>query len=81
MAKKLDPKVAEKVMLKAGLKPLEPYKGNNTKWKCLHISCGQVVFPLYSSVKRGQGGCYECGRRQSEKNRRTPEKKAIEIML
>ena len=81
MSKKLDPKVAEMIMLKAGLKPLEPYKGNNTKWKCLHISCGQVVFPLYSSVKRGQGGCYECGRKQSEKNRRTPEKKAIAIML
>lgn len=81
MAKKLDPKVAEKVMLKAGLKPLEPFKNTTTKWKCLHISCGQVVFPLYTSVKRGQGGCYDCGRRQSEKNRRTPEKKAIAIML
>jgi hypothetical protein len=27
MPNKLDPKVAEKVMLKAGLKPLEPYTG------------------------------------------------------
>lgn len=81
MSKKLDPKMAEKVMLKAGLKPLEPYTGNNTKWKCLHVACGQVVFPLYSSVKRGQGGCYECGRRKSEAKRRIPEKKAIEIML
>jgi hypothetical protein len=79
--KKLDPKVAEKVMLKAGLKPLEPYKSNNAKWKCLHIACGEIVFPLYSSVKRGQGGCYECGRRKSELNRRIPEKKAVAIML
>jgi len=79
--KRLDPKIAEKLMLKAGLKPLEPYKGNNSQWKCLHIPCGQIVYPLYSSVKRGQGGCYECGRRKSENSRRTPEKKAIAIML
>lgn len=79
--KKLNPRVAEKVMLKAGLKPLEPYKSSNSKWKCMHLVCGQIVFPLYSSVKRGQGGCYECGRRKSELSRRFPEKKAIEIMI
>ncbi len=79
--KKLDPRVAKKVMLKAGLKPLEPYKSSMSKWKCLHISCGQIVYPVYSRVKGGQGGCYECGRRQSEKSRRTPEKKAIATML
>lgn len=81
MPKKLDPKVAEKVMLKAGLKPLEPYESTTTKWKCIHKTCGQIVYPVYASVKRGQGGCYECGRRQSERSRRTPESKAVAIML
>lgn len=81
MTKRIDPKVAEEVMLKAGLKPLEPYKSTTTKWKCIHKTCGRIVYPIYASVKRGQGGCYECGRRQSEKTRRTPENKAIAIML
>lgn len=81
MGKKLDPKVAEKVMLKAGLKPLEPYKSINSKWKCLHVACGEIVYPLYSSVKRGQGGCYECGRRKSAESRKTSEKKAVAIMI
>ena len=81
MSKKIDPKVAEKVMLKAGLKPLEPYKNSVSKWKCRHIECGEIVYPIYASVNRGQGGCYKCGRRKSENKRRTPEKKAIAIML
>lgn len=68
-------------MLKAGLKPLEPYKSTTTKWKCIHEACGRIVYPVYASVRRGQGGCYECGRQQSEKSRKMPEKKAIEIML
>jgi hypothetical protein len=40
-----------------------------------------VVYPRFASVNRGQGGCYECGRRKSELNRRTPEKEAVAIML
>lgn len=81
MGKKLDPKEAEAVMLRAGLKPLEPYKKSDQKWKCLHIACGQIVAPTFASVNRGQGGCYECGRRQSEAKRRMPEEEAVAIML
>ena len=81
MVNKLDPKVAEAIMLKAGLKPLEPYTNSTTKWKCLHIACGQIVYPVFASVNRGQGGCYECGRRQSVEKRRIPEREAVAIML
>ena len=60
MSKKTDPKVAEQVMLKAGLKPLEPYQSASEKWKCEHLACGRIVFPRYSLVKSGQGGCRPC---------------------
>jgi hypothetical protein len=56
MSKKIDPKVAEEVMLKAGLKPLEPFNKASYKWKSVHIQCGEIVYPTYSSVKRGRGG-------------------------
>jgi hypothetical protein len=53
MTAKLDPKVAEAVMLKAGFKPLEPYIKSNTKWKCQCLSCHKIVFLYYGNVKNG----------------------------
>ena len=61
MAKKLDPKVAERAMLKAGFKPLEPYKSALINWKCKHLVCGRTVFPRYNSIQQGRGGCSTCG--------------------
>lgn len=61
MPKKLDPKVAEKVMVKAGLKPLEPYPGAIIKWKCIHLACGEIVYPKYFTVQSGGSGCRKCG--------------------
>jgi hypothetical protein len=80
MAKKLDPKVAEAVMLKAGLKPLEPYKGSKEPWKSIHIECGEVVRPSYGSVAMGNGGCRNCGNLKSTLATMTPENIAQEIM-
>ena len=77
----VDPKHAEAVMLKAGLKPLEPYTNSTTKWKCLHIQCGRTVDPTYSTIRRGRGGCIPCGYIKTGNARRMPEKKAIAIML
>lgn len=59
MRKKLDPKIAEQVMLKAGLQPLEPYESSGANWKCECLRCGKVVSPRYSSVNRG-AGCEYC---------------------
>jgi recombinational DNA repair protein (RecF pathway) len=64
VGKKLDPKVAEAVMLKAKLKPLEPYTNSNTKWKCKCLKCGKLVDPIFSSIKRGRGGCIYCAKRK-----------------
>ena len=59
MPKKLDPKVAEKVMLKAGLQPKEAYTNSKTPWKCKCLTCGKTVTPTYSHVKEGHG-CTNC---------------------
>jgi len=61
MPKKLDPKVAEKVMLQAGLKPLEPYKNASSPWKSKCNKCSSVVKPSFTNVRLGKG-CKICSR-------------------
>jgi predicted GIY-YIG superfamily endonuclease len=62
--KKLDPKVAEKVMLKAGLKPLEPYKASYKFWKCKCLVCNHTVQPTWNRIKQGRGHCAYCAQRR-----------------
>ena len=56
------PPDAVKLFLKKGLKPIEPYSGDNKKpWKCIHIACGNEVSPKYAIVARGESmGCHHC---------------------
>ena len=81
MPKKLDPKVAEAVMLKAGLKPLEPFARSHEKWKCIHIACGDIVYPSYHQIIQGRGGCKPCGYAKNGLNSRKSEAEAVSIML
>jgi len=77
---KLDPKVTKSVMIKAGLKPLEPYKSFSAKWKCLHIECGQIIYPTYASIYRGQGGCRSCGFKTGSAKRKNNDNKLMKVM-
>jgi hypothetical protein len=79
--KKVDAEEAKAVMLNAGLKPLEPYKSGRTKWKCIHLECGEIVYPPYKSIKAGDYGCAKCGMKAASLKRRIPEKNAISVML
>ena len=79
MGKKVDPKVAEKVMLKAGLKPLVPYTGNGNKWKCQCSKCDAIVYIRFYSVKQGQG-CRFCGIQKRANKRRNSEKKVTVLL-
>lgn len=81
MSKKTDPKVAEGVMLMAGYKPLETYTSAQTKWKCLHLPCGEIVHPTYNTIQQGFGGCLTCQHRKSADRQRKPEEEAISMML
>ena len=48
------PPDAVKLFLSKGLKPIEPYPGDNKKpWKCIHLACGNEVSPKYAIVARG----------------------------
>jgi Zn finger protein HypA/HybF involved in hydrogenase expression len=50
------------IMVAAGVEPLEPYPGSNSKpWKSKCLTCGQVVKPAFANVKSGGGGCIHCG--------------------
>jgi len=74
-------KDAVAIMLQAGLKPLEPYKSALVKWKCLHIECGEIVYPKYNSVYNGQGGCKTCGLHNRIDPNKYSAKDAETIML
>jgi recombinational DNA repair protein (RecF pathway) len=78
---KIDPKAAEAFMLNAGYKPLEPYSKSHQKWKCIHLACGEIVFPSYHSLKQGQGGCFPCGRKAGADKKRLSESQTVQIML
>jgi len=60
MPKKLDPKVAEAVMLKAGLKPLEPYRNGLHNWKTVCQVCREINFRCLKSVVTHKNGCVYC---------------------
>lgn len=81
MPKKLDPKMAEARMLKAGLKPLEPYTNTLTKWKCKCLICGNIVSPSYKQIASGIGGCNNCRYVKSGKSNSNSEDEAIALML
>ena len=57
---KVDIEVARQRMINADLIPQVPYPGNQTQWECIHTVCGRTVFPMYISVRNGQGGCKYC---------------------
>jgi len=81
MNKKLDPKEAEKIMLKAGLKPLEPYKALHYKWKCRCSRCKSIVSPRLKEVIKGGSGCWTCGQIIKANKRKIPQATAIEVMM
>ena len=68
-AKPLKHEIAEAIMIKAGLQPLEPYVKNIHKWKCKFLKCGAIVYPRYQDIQNGSGGCRSCGNAKISKFR------------
>jgi hypothetical protein len=56
----VDPTEAENFMISKGYKPLVPFLGSHKSWESIHVLCGNVVTPEYSSIKSGNGGCKYC---------------------
>jgi len=69
------PVLAIKVMMKANLKPLEPYPGSKKPWKCKCLKCGKEVSPKYGDINMGYGGCKYCSGRYVSAD------DAIQVML
>jgi hypothetical protein len=61
MPKKLDPKIAEARIIKAGAKPLQPFKSVSSKWKCICLKCSNIIYPELENITAGQGACVYCG--------------------
>ena len=59
--KTIDPRVATKTMLNAGLEPLEDYKSTTSKWKCRCLTCKRVVRITRQSVLNGSN-CQYCSK-------------------
>ncbi len=68
-------------MANAKLKPLEPFKLSRSKWKCECLVCGAIVFPNYSSIKSGYGGCMPCFRKKQDGLGRLEHDSAARVML
>ena len=77
----VDPKKAEKLMLAAGLKPMEPYTKNDAKWRCKCLVCGRSVSPTYAVIQRGDGGCSNCANIKRGDKKRFSSEKVNQIML
>lgn len=56
----IDPETAERTIKQAGVEPLEPYPGSQVPWRCKCARCGSEISPIYSNIRRGQGGCVKC---------------------
>ena len=57
---RIDAKDAKKIMLKAGYKPLTPYKDSKSKWICVHVKCGREVNAPFERINAGAGACRYC---------------------
>lgn len=56
----VDPIEAENFMNSRGYKPIVPFSGAHKSWESIHVICGNIVTPEYSSIKFGNGGCKYC---------------------
>ena len=79
--KRVDPSTVVMIMREAGLIPLEPYKSSKSNWMCQCSNCGEIVYPKYGDIQRGQGGCIPCGYAMRIDPNKINEAKALEIMV
>lgn len=56
----VDPDEAVELMLRASLRPLDPYPGAGAPWRCECTRCGRIVLPRYGNIRSGWGGCAYC---------------------
>jgi hypothetical protein len=70
-----------KIMRDSGYEPLEDYQSAIFKWKCRHVPCGKIIYPRFSQIYNGGGGCRDCGYEITAGKNRIPEEQALRIMV
>lgn len=86
MVRKLSHSMAAAAMRNHGAWPIEPYPGSAKRWKCICMTCGELLTtPTYSNVvSKKQGACdKECKERKGKAaagNLRIAEAAAISAM-
>lgn len=78
---KIDADDAVKFMKSKNLIPLEPFANATVKWKCKCAICERTVYPAYSWVKAGQGGCVSCGHEAMANSHRYTHEMTIDTMM
>ena len=76
-----DGEFAADIMRNAGLEPLENYPGSHSKWRCLHLACGDEVMATLHGVRSGESGCFKCGAKNRGVQSRVSAEIAREFML
>jgi hypothetical protein len=71
---------ASKVMLQAGLRPLETYPGNQKLWRCECTVCGNEIQVRRNGVADNGNGCKFCWENRRGQALRIPEEEAIAVM-
>jgi hypothetical protein len=49
-------------MVASGYKPLLAFENVHANWKSIHLPCGNTVYPQYSQIQQGFGGCRHCAK-------------------
>ena len=61
-AKAIDPDLARKTMISAGVTPLVAFEKGRTPWKSQCRKCKRVVTPSYVNVRNGHSACRYCAK-------------------
>ena len=80
--RRVDPAEAERIMLRAGVRPLTTFPGVHKPWRSLHEACGAEIAPVLSNVRRRGTACRQCGawKRGAARRARNAEA-AMSVML
>ncbi len=76
-----DHEFAAEIMRSAGLEPLESYPGSHSKWRCIHLECGDEVLARFDAVRSGESGCFTCGAKKRAKASRLDPETARQFMI
>ena len=76
-----DNEFASEIIRNAGLEPLENYPGSHSKWRCIHLECGEEVQVQLHAIRNGESGCFKCGAKKRGQASRLNADEARQFMI